>query len=124
MSVCIILILIFTDYKVGRYLFRSEYAVQADGSLMPVRWMAPESLMENHFSLQTDIWYMCVCVCVFYSVTPYYLLLTGLLVCYCGKFLLKDNFLLLNYLMVKLCKESVMSFNDYSNLFPVQIMCM
>ena len=25
------------DYGVGRYLFRSEYAVQADGSLMPVR---------------------------------------------------------------------------------------
>jgi serine/threonine protein kinase len=44
------------DYKVGRYLFRSEYAVQADGSLMPVRWMAPESLMENHFSLQSDVW--------------------------------------------------------------------
>ena len=122
MNVSIVLILIFADYKVGRYLFRSEYAVQADGSLMPVRWMAPESLMENHFSLQTDIWYMCVCV--FYSVTLYYLLLTGHLVCYCGKFSQKDNFLLLNYLMVKLYREFVMSFNDYFNLFPVQIMCM
>ena len=26
-----------TDFRVGRYLFRSEYAVQADGSLMPLR---------------------------------------------------------------------------------------
>ncbi|XP_019849095.1 PREDICTED: tyrosine-protein kinase SRK2-like [Amphimedon queenslandica] len=45
-----------SDYKVSRFLFRSEYAVQADGSLMPLRWMAPESLMENHISLQSDIW--------------------------------------------------------------------
>ena len=52
---------------------------------MPVHWTAPESLMENnHFSLQTDIW--CMCVCMFYSVTPYYLLLTGHLVCQCRKF--------------------------------------
>ena len=26
------------DYKVSRFLFRSEYAVQADGSLMPLRY--------------------------------------------------------------------------------------
>lgn len=45
-----------TDYKVGRYLFRSEYAVQADGSLMPIRWMAPETLLENHFSVHSDVW--------------------------------------------------------------------
>ena len=28
----------FVDFKLGRYLHRSEYAVQNDGSLMPVRY--------------------------------------------------------------------------------------
>ena len=45
-----------SDFKVGRYLSRSEYAVQADGSLMPLRWMAPETLADNKFSLESSVW--------------------------------------------------------------------
>ena len=44
------------DFKVGRFLHRSEYAVQADGSLMPLRWMAPESISDNKFTLQSSVW--------------------------------------------------------------------
>ncbi|XP_064393374.1 insulin-like growth factor 1 receptor [Halichondria panicea] len=44
------------DYRVGRYLFRSEYAVQVDGSLMPLRWMAPESMLNNIFTVQSSVW--------------------------------------------------------------------
>lgn len=44
------------DFKVGRYLSRSEYAVQADGSLMPLRWMAPETLEDNKFTAESCVW--------------------------------------------------------------------
>jgi len=30
--------------------------VQPDGSLMPLRWMAPESIMQNVFNMSTNIW--------------------------------------------------------------------
>ena len=51
-----ILSLAHTDFKVGRFLFRSEYAVQADGSLMPLRWMAPESIQKNEFTPASTVW--------------------------------------------------------------------
>ncbi|KAL5466872.1 hypothetical protein EMCRGX_G031029 [Ephydatia muelleri] len=43
-------------YNVGRYLFRNEYSPQPDGSLIPLRWMAPESITTKTFSTVTDIW--------------------------------------------------------------------
>lgn len=43
-------------YNVGKYLFRNEYSPQPDGSLIPLRWMAPESIAEKTFSTVADIW--------------------------------------------------------------------
>lgn len=43
-------------YNVGRYLFRNEYSPQPDGSLLPLRWMAPESIRGKTFSTYSDIW--------------------------------------------------------------------
>ena len=45
-----------SDFKVGRSLFRSEYAVQADGTLLPLRWMAPEAILKNTHTLSTNVW--------------------------------------------------------------------
>ena len=43
------------DYGVGRYLFRSEYAVQADGSLMPVRLEIKTFLVSTPPPIQQNV---------------------------------------------------------------------
>ena len=45
------------DFKLGRYLHRSEYAVQNDGSLMPVRYVWPDRHMYN-MAREDRVYYM------------------------------------------------------------------
>jgi serine/threonine protein kinase len=45
-----------TDFKLGRYLHRSEYAVENSGSLMPLRWMAPESIARHKYTSKSTVW--------------------------------------------------------------------
>ena len=45
-----------TDYNVGRSLFKNEYSEMEDDSMMPIRWMAPESLLDNNFNSKSVIW--------------------------------------------------------------------
>ncbi|KAI6649365.1 Insulin receptor [Oopsacas minuta] len=45
-----------TDYSVGRSLFTNEYSEMEDDSLMPIRWMAPESLLDNNFNSRSVVW--------------------------------------------------------------------
>ena len=45
-----------TDYNVSRSLFTNEYSEMEDDSLMPIRWMAPESLLDNNFNSKSVVW--------------------------------------------------------------------
>uniref|UniRef100_A0A1A9WAH8 Tyrosine-protein kinase receptor n=1 Tax=Glossina brevipalpis TaxID=37001 RepID=A0A1A9WAH8_9MUSC len=44
------------DFGLARDLYKSDYYRKEGEGLLPVRWMAPESLVDGIFTIQTDIW--------------------------------------------------------------------
>ncbi|XP_071963472.1 inactive tyrosine-protein kinase 7-like [Antedon mediterranea] len=44
-----------TTISVSEDLFRSDYH-EYNQQLLPIRWMAPEAIYENHFSPKSDVW--------------------------------------------------------------------
>ena len=51
-----------TDYCVGRSLFTDEYSEMEDDSMMPIRWMAPECLLDNNFNSKSVVWSLAVTI--------------------------------------------------------------
>lgn len=44
------------DFGLARDVYRSDYYRKNGEGLLPVRWMAPESLMYSIYTSQTDVW--------------------------------------------------------------------
>ncbi|VDN02334.1 unnamed protein product [Thelazia callipaeda] len=44
------------DFGMARDVYYHEYYRPAGKRLMPVRWMAPESLMDGKFTMKSDVW--------------------------------------------------------------------
>uniref|UniRef100_A0A1A9VWK8 Tyrosine-protein kinase receptor n=1 Tax=Glossina austeni TaxID=7395 RepID=A0A1A9VWK8_GLOAU len=44
------------DFGLARDLYKSDYYRKEGEGLLPVRWMAPESLVDGIFTIQTDVW--------------------------------------------------------------------
>nr|XP_039261485.1 proto-oncogene tyrosine-protein kinase ROS-like isoform X1 [Styela clava]XP_039261486.1 proto-oncogene tyrosine-protein kinase ROS-like isoform X1 [Styela clava] len=44
------------DFGLARDIYKSDYYHKAGEGLLPVRWMAPESLVDNIYTSQSDVW--------------------------------------------------------------------
>ena len=44
------------DFGLARDIYKSDYYKKAGEGWLPVRWMAPESLMDGVFTAQSDVW--------------------------------------------------------------------
>ena len=44
------------DFGLARDIYKNDYYKKEGEGLLPVRWMAPESLMDGVFSCQSDVW--------------------------------------------------------------------
>lgn len=49
-----------TDFGLARDLYSSDYYQVEGQRKLPVRWMAPEALLQGKFTTESDIWYVCV----------------------------------------------------------------
>lgn len=47
----------FTDFGLARDLYSSDYYQVEGQRKLPVRWMAPEALLQGKFTIESDIWY-------------------------------------------------------------------
>ena len=45
-----------TDVGLARDIYKSDYYPLFGGKKQPVRWMAPEALLEERFTIESDIW--------------------------------------------------------------------
>lgn len=48
------------DFGLARDIYRNDYYHKAGEGLLPVRWMAPESLVDNIYTAHSDIWWVAV----------------------------------------------------------------
>lgn len=46
----------FTDFGLARDLYSSDYYQVEGQRKLPVRWMAPEALLQGKFTIESDIW--------------------------------------------------------------------
>ena len=46
----------FPDFGMTRDIYEREYYRKGGKGLLPVRWMAPESLKDGVFTSQSDVW--------------------------------------------------------------------
>ncbi|XP_072018454.1 proto-oncogene tyrosine-protein kinase ROS-like [Amphiura filiformis] len=44
------------DFGLARDIYKSDYYRKEGEGLLPVRWMAPEALVDGVFTVQTDVW--------------------------------------------------------------------
>ena len=44
------------DFGLARDIYKNDYYKKEGEGLLPVRWMAPESLMDGVFTTQSDVW--------------------------------------------------------------------
>nr|XP_026693888.1 proto-oncogene tyrosine-protein kinase ROS isoform X2 [Ciona intestinalis] len=44
------------DFGLARDIYRNDYYLKEGEGLLPVRWMAPESLMMKLYTVQSDVW--------------------------------------------------------------------
>lgn len=47
------------DFGMTRDIYETDYYRKGGKGMLPVRWMAPESLKDGVFTSQSDIWYVC-----------------------------------------------------------------
>jgi len=45
------------DFGMARDIYETDYYRKGTKGLLPVRWMAPESLKDGVFDSQSDVWY-------------------------------------------------------------------
>lgn len=50
------------DFGLSR-LMESDVYNAREGAKFPIKWTAPEALAYNKFSIRSDVWGMCMCVC-------------------------------------------------------------
>ena len=46
----------FPDFGMTRDIYETDYYRKGGKGLLPVRWMAPESLADGVFTSQSDVW--------------------------------------------------------------------
>lgn len=46
------------DFGLARDIYKNDYYLKEGEGLLPVRWMAPESLVDNIYTVQTDMWWV------------------------------------------------------------------
>ncbi|XP_029434573.1 proto-oncogene tyrosine-protein kinase ROS isoform X2 [Rhinatrema bivittatum] len=51
------------DFGLARDIYKSDYYKKEGEGLLPVRWMAPESLMDGLFTNQSDVWHQLMLKC-------------------------------------------------------------
>ena len=44
------------DFGLARDVYKNDYYRKEGESLLPVRWMSPESLIDGVFTTQSDVW--------------------------------------------------------------------
>lgn len=44
------------DFGLAREIYKNDYYRKRGEGLLPVRWMAPENLMDGIFTSQSDVW--------------------------------------------------------------------
>lgn len=49
-----------TDFGLARAVHNRDYYKVGGAALLPVRWMAPESLLFGVFSSASDVWYIII----------------------------------------------------------------
>ena len=47
-----------SDFGLARDLYSSDYYQVEGQRKLPVRWMAPEALLQGKFTIESDIWYV------------------------------------------------------------------
>lgn len=56
------------DFGMTRDIYETDYYRKGGKALLPVRWMAPESLKDGIFTSLSDVWYvLCLRICLIYS---------------------------------------------------------
>ena len=63
-----------TDFGLSEDMYMRNYFRQGMAGevvKLPVKWMAPESLSDGHFSEKSDVVCVCVCVCVWCKAEMY-----------------------------------------------------
>lgn len=48
--------LLFSDFGMTRDIYETDYYRKGGKGLLPVRWMAPESLKDGVFTTYSDVW--------------------------------------------------------------------
>lgn len=48
--------LLFSDFGMTRDIYETDYYRKGGKGLLPVRWMAPESLKDGVFTAYSDVW--------------------------------------------------------------------
>lgn len=54
----------FTDFGMTRDIYETDYYRKGGKGLLPVRWMAPESLKDGVFTAHSDCWSVTLVLCV------------------------------------------------------------
>lgn len=44
------------DFGLARDIYKNDYYRKEGEALLPIRWMAPESLLDGVFTCQSDVW--------------------------------------------------------------------
>ena len=48
----------FADFGLAKDLYSSDYYRVEGERKLPVRWMAPEALLQGKFTIESDVWYV------------------------------------------------------------------
>jgi len=51
----------YVDFGMARDIYQTDYYRKGTKGLLPVRWMAPESLKDGIFDSQSDVWLVTLC---------------------------------------------------------------
>ena len=55
------------DFGFSRDIYVSDYYRLDHPALLPVKWLAPEALLDRTFTVKTDVVSIVICQCMLYS---------------------------------------------------------